>query len=272
LVGRVAHDHTNHGGEAVCKAPFSTGMSRRAEYLSPEGLRIDGRRAAEIRRLRCRMGVLQADGSAYVEQGNTKVLVSVCGPREMARRKATAHDRASLTVEFSAMPYATGEHKPQSHGDRSAAELSAAVRRIFEPVVQLQLYPRSQINVSITLLQADGGVRSAAINATSLALIDAGVALEDIVCGCSAGSVHGALLLDLNAQEDGAGAELSVSYLPRTERVCFVQLESKVPLGAVEEVMNFALQGCRQVHEVLSAAVELRMQETLASRGVQSNS
>ena len=242
---------------------------RRSEFLSPEGLRVDGRRAGEARRLRCRMGsVAQADGSAYVEQGNTKVLVSVRGPHEASSKRKQAHDRATMTCEFVATPYATGEHKPQSHGDRSAAELAAAVRHTFEPVVQMQLYPRSQIDVSITLLQSDGGVRSAAINATSLALIDAGIALEDFVCACSAGSIQGALLLDLNAQELSAGAELSVGLLPRSERVGYVQLESKLALGAVDEVLNFALEGCRQVYEVLQGAVRLHAQEQLGSRGV----
>lgn len=244
-------------------------MPPRSEYLSPEGLRVDGRRANESRRLRCRMGAApQADGSAYVEQGNTKLLVSVRGPREVSKRKVSAHDRAVLTCEFVAAANATGQHKPQARGDRAAAELAAAVRNVFEPVVQTQLYPRSQIDVSIALLQADGGVRSAAINATTLALIDAGVALEDFVCACSAGSVQGALLLDLNSQEDGAGAELSVGYLPRSERVSFVQLESKVPLSAVAEVIGFATEGCRQVYDVLRAAVQMRVQEQLASRGV----
>ena len=117
------------------------------------------------------------------------------------------------------------------------------------------------------LLQADGGVRAAAINATSLALMDAGVALEDFVCACTAGAIHGTLLLDLNSQEDNAGAELSVGLLPRTERISFVQLESKVPLGAMQETLNFAIEGCRQIYEVLRSAVELRMQEVLATRG-----
>ena len=245
--------------------------SRRHEFLSPEGLRVDGRRAGEARLLHCRLGALpDADGSAYLEQGNTKVLVSVCGPREASRRGkgSTQHDRATLSCEFVSMPYATGEHKPQTHGDRQAAEMSSAIRRVFEPVVQTQLYPRSQIDISICLLQSDGGVRSAAINATTLALVDAGVAMEDFVCACSAGAVHGALLLDLNGQEDGAGAELSVGYLPCCERVSFVQLEAKVPLGSMEETLNFAIEGCKQVYHVLRDAVSLRMQETLSSRGL----
>ena len=47
------------------------------------------------------MGVLErADGSAYYEQGNTKVLVSVMGPQEVTRRSDAQHDAAVLKVDF----------------------------------------------------------------------------------------------------------------------------------------------------------------------------
>ena len=48
------------------------------------GLRVDGRRPPELRKLQCRLGVFrQADGSAYLEQGNTKVLATVYGPHDV---------------------------------------------------------------------------------------------------------------------------------------------------------------------------------------------
>lgn len=51
---------------------------------SQGGLRVDGRRALELRQIRMRMGVFgQADGSAYIEHGNTKVLATVYGPRQV---------------------------------------------------------------------------------------------------------------------------------------------------------------------------------------------
>jgi len=246
--------------------------AKSSSFLSPEGLRADGRRANEVRRLRCRIGATRADGSAYIEQGNTKLLVCVSGPKEpksRARAAAAAHDRAQLTCEFEALPFATGQHKLQSRGDRNSAEIAAAVRRVFEPVVQTHLYPRAHINIRISLMQDDGGVRSACINATTLALIDAGIALEDFVCSCSAGSVQGgALLLDLNAQEVNGVAEMNIGYLPRCERLSFVQLESRMPLTSVDEVIHFATEGCRQVYDTLRDTVQIRMQEQLHSRGV----
>ena len=54
------------------------------EYLSPEGLRLDGRRPGEMRKVRCKMGVLtRPDGSAFFQQGNTQVIASVFGPHEV---------------------------------------------------------------------------------------------------------------------------------------------------------------------------------------------
>eukprot|EP00850_Spirogloea_muscicola_P012455 SM000080S22970 [mRNA] locus=s80:475033:475416:+ [translate_table: standard] len=54
------------------------------EFVSPEGLRLDGRRPRELRQLRCEAGVLpHADGSASFEMGNTKVVAAVFGPHEV---------------------------------------------------------------------------------------------------------------------------------------------------------------------------------------------
>lgn len=54
------------------------------DLLSSQGLRLDGRRPNELRRIHCKLGVFtQPDGSAYLEQGNTKVLAAVYGPHQV---------------------------------------------------------------------------------------------------------------------------------------------------------------------------------------------
>lgn len=54
------------------------------DLVSDQGLRLDGRRANELRRIQCKLGVFsQPDGSAYLEQGNTKVLAAVYGPHQV---------------------------------------------------------------------------------------------------------------------------------------------------------------------------------------------
>lgn len=55
------------------------------DLISDQGLRVDGRRAGELRRIRCKLGVYdQPDGSAYLEQGHTKVLAAVYGPHQVS--------------------------------------------------------------------------------------------------------------------------------------------------------------------------------------------
>lgn len=59
-------------------------MSRSKELISRIGLRLDGRKPEELRRIRCKLGVFsQPDGSAYIEQGLTKVLAAVYGPHQV---------------------------------------------------------------------------------------------------------------------------------------------------------------------------------------------
>ena len=48
------------------------------------GLRIDGRKPTELRKIQCEVGVFaQADGSATFSHGNTKVIATVYGPHEV---------------------------------------------------------------------------------------------------------------------------------------------------------------------------------------------
>lgn len=60
-------------------------MNKNKELLSKLGLRLDGRRENELRRIRCKLGVFtEPDGSAYLEQGLTKVLAAVYGPHQVS--------------------------------------------------------------------------------------------------------------------------------------------------------------------------------------------
>ena len=48
------------------------------------GLRIDGRKPNELRKIYCEVGIFaEADGSAMIQQGNTKVVATVYGPHEV---------------------------------------------------------------------------------------------------------------------------------------------------------------------------------------------
>jgi exosome complex component RRP41 len=81
-----------------------------------------------------------------------------------------------------------------------------ALRQTFEEAVQTQLYPRSQIDISVLVLEQDGGkshnrnnnvkgVLQTAINAVTLALVDAGIPMNDYICATSTGLIGESAIL-----------------------------------------------------------------------------
>mmetsp|Transcript_20692 Transcript_20692/g.50626 ORF Transcript_20692/g.50626 Transcript_20692/m.50626 type:complete len:171 (+) Transcript_20692:59-571(+) len=147
--------------------------ARRPDFLSLDGLRSDGRRPHEVRRVRCQLGTLaKADGSAYYEHGNTQVMVAVYGPRDVTQRARSLHDRAIVNCEYEEALFAgQGERRRGWKGDRRSTEAANTIRRVVESIVVVSMFPRTQIDVFIEVLQADGGQRCAAINAATLALV-----------------------------------------------------------------------------------------------------
>lgn len=79
------------------------------EFVSPEGLRLDGRRPKELRQLKAELGVLQsADGSATFQMGNTKVMAAVFGPKEPEQRSQQDQTMATIRCEYAMAAFSTG--------------------------------------------------------------------------------------------------------------------------------------------------------------------
>ena len=66
------------------------------------------------------------------------------------------------------------------------------------------------------------------INAATLALIDAGIPMQDYVCACTAGCIDDEPVLDLNHFEESHDTpELTVALLPKTNKVTLLQVREK---------------------------------------------
>lgn len=84
-------------------------------------LRLDGRRWNELRRLHGQISTqASADGSSYLEMGNTKVLCTVTGPAEGKRgggRSEQSQD-ARIEVEISVAGFSQTDRKRRTRGDK----------------------------------------------------------------------------------------------------------------------------------------------------------
>ena len=123
-------------------------MSEKPEKLiDKKGIRLDGRKADELRPLKLEVGVLgNADGSAYIEHGKNKILVGVFGPREMHPKHLSQPDRMVLRCRYHMAPFSVQERKSPAPSRREV-ELSKVIRESLEPSVFVDLYPRAGIDV-----------------------------------------------------------------------------------------------------------------------------
>ena len=54
-------------------------------------------------------------------------------------------------------PFSTSERRKRRPGDRRSLEITMALKQTFESVIMTHLYPRSQIDIFVPVIQADGG-------------------------------------------------------------------------------------------------------------------
>ncbi|RMF29571.1 MAG: exosome complex exonuclease Rrp41 [Candidatus Nitrosothermus koennekii] len=224
--------------------------------LINEGIRVDGRRIDELRPVKIDVGVLKnADGSAYIEFGNNKIVVAVYGPKEVHPKHMELPDRATLRCRYHMSPFSVEERKNPAPSRREI-EISKVTREALEPALILEDYPRTAIDVYIEVLQSDGGSRCAGIAAASVALADAGINMRDMVSACAAGKVDDTIVLDISDIEDKEGqADMPIAYLPNLKQISLMQVDGKLSKDEYYECLDMALKGCMQVYEIQKAAL-----------------
>ncbi len=226
-------------------------MSDKPEkFIDENGLRLDGRRIDEIRPMKMEIGVLsRADGSCYLEWGKNKVLAAVYGPRALHPRRLQKADSALIRYRYNMAAFSV-EDRIRPGPSRRSIEISKVSREAFEPVVLTHLYPGAVIDVFAEVLQADAGTRTAAINAASMALADAGIPMKGLVSACAVGKVDGKLVLDLNKPEDNYGdADIPMAITSDGE-VTLLQMDGDVTQEEFKQAIEMCKEGCMQILEI----------------------
>ncbi|CUS24540.1 LAQU0S17e01244g1_1 [Lachancea quebecensis] len=240
----------------------------RLEIYSPEGLRVDGRRWNELRRLECSINTHAnaSDGSSYLEQGNNKVITLVTGPQEPKLRSQMNVNKATISVALNITRFSKIERSKSSHkNERRVLEMQTALVRTFEKNVMLHLYPRTQIEIQIHVLQQDGGLMSSLINGITLALIDAGIAMYDYISGVSIGLYDTTPLLDLNSVEENAMSSVTLGVVGKSEKLSLLLVEDKIPLDRMESVLAIGIAGSHRIRELMDKELRKHGERRLAN-------
>ncbi|KAK0391787.1 hypothetical protein NLU13_1286 [Sarocladium strictum] len=235
-------------------------------------LRVDGRRWNELRRLHAQIRTQDAaDGSSYLEMGHTKVMCVVTGPSEQNQQPkrgaggaGTQKDTASINVNIIVAGFSSVDRKRSGRNDKRIQELEITIAKALASNLHTHLFPHSSISISLHVLSQDGSLLAALLNATTLALIDAGIPMTDYIAACTAGSTSSYSagddsadpLLDLNNQEEQELPFLTVATLGDSDRVAVLNCESRVQVSRLEGMLVVGVDGCKQVKQFLDRIIK----------------
>src|ERR687891_2410433 len=190
-----------------------------SEATTAPVIRADGRTPDQLRPISITRGwSKQAEGSALIEFGNTRVLCTA-SLTEGVPRWLKGEGRGWVTAEYAMLPRATNTRSDRESvkgkiGGRTH-EISRLIGRSLRAVIDYKALGENTIVLDCDVLQADGGTRTASITGAYVALADA-VAwaqgkklikagrqpLTGTVSAVSVGIVGGVPLLDLCYEED----------------------------------------------------------------------
>jgi len=211
------------------------------------------RPSARMRSYHMKVGVIsQAAGSAYVENGDTKVICGVYGPKQA---KKGFSDTGQLWCDFKFASFGA-EKRPARRGQSDEErEMSLLLSEAVSVSVMMDKFPKSVIEAYVVVLEAGASmdVMACAMSCISLAIASAGIDCYDLVCACSAASLGGQDLLDPSTDEriTSESAHVLVGYMPALNQITHVSFTGCVPLEKVEQMTDLALDGCTKIHDCM---------------------
>jgi exosome complex component RRP41 len=113
------------------------------------------------------------------------------------------------------------------------------------------LYKKHQIEILVSVIQNEGSAKSAVLNCISLALVDAGICMKDLVVSCTVGTLQGLTVVDTNEEEEYELAnEFVVSYLQGSGTLDCVSLrKAKVKEEGVRAIQKEAIASCQLLYQ-----------------------
>jgi ribonuclease PH len=180
-------------------------------------MRMDGRTADQLRRVEIQPHFIKsAEGSALITVGSTRVICTA-SIENTVPSFLKGLGRGWVTSEYAMLPRATQSRtaRESTKGKPSGRtqEIQRLIGRSLRSITQMEELGERTAWIDCDVIEADGGTRTAAITGAFVALglalqklVNEGtlqkVPLKDYVAATSVGVVDGALLLDLNYNED----------------------------------------------------------------------
>jgi polyribonucleotide nucleotidyltransferase len=236
------------------------------ERIISDGVRIDGRGLADIRRLSAEAHVLpRVHGSALFERGETQVLgVTTLNMLRMEQTIDTLNPERTKRYmhNYNMPPYSTGETGRVGSPKRREIGHGALAERALIPVLPTrEEFPYAIRQVS-EAVGSNGSTSMGSVCASTMALLDAGVPLRDMVAGIAMGLIHEGgqyvTLTDILGAEDAFG-DMDFKVAGTRNVITALQLDTKltgIPASVLAAALTQARAARLTILDVMQEAID----------------
>lgn len=233
------------------------------QFLSSIMLRKDLRSPLQSRALSSELGVvLEADGSAQITMGSSKIVASVVGPTQPKYGRHELFDRASVDVEVELSSSVTNNGMDKLQQKKNC---EAFLKESLATCMELQQFPRLLILFKVLVVSNDGSMFAVALNTCILALLDAGLPMKFVPNAVSLCSSHknnsSELFLDASLEEESeATANYTFTIKPVPVNNTENSLEGEILVSNCSgsfsmDILNNAISAAMEASQVVQATM-----------------
>jgi len=216
--------------------------------------RIDGRGLADVRQIKCEVGILpRTHGSALFTRGETQALVvTTLGMSDDEQRVESLNgmQRNRFMLHYNFPPFSVGECGRIGTGRREVGHGKLAWRAINSSLPKPENFPYT-LRVVSEITESNGSSSMATVCGTSLALMDAGVPMKEPVAGIAMGLIKEgkdfSVLSDILGDEDHLG-DMDFKVAGTKSGITSLQMDIKIE-GITFEIMEKALDQAKDGRE-----------------------
>ncbi|WP_320674226.1 polyribonucleotide nucleotidyltransferase [Prochlorococcus sp. MIT 1341] len=237
------------------------------EQILKEGVRVDGRKLDEVRKIDAAVGVLpkRVHGSGLFNRGLTQVLsTATLGTPSDAQEMDDLNPNTEKTYlhHYNFPPYSVGETRPmRSPGRREIGHGALAERAIIPVLPAKDTFPYV-LRVVSEVLSSNGSTSMGSVCGSTLALMDAGVPLQAPVGGAAMGLIKEdeeiRILTDIQGIEDFLG-DMDFKVAGTEKGITALQMDMKITglsVSTVSEAVNQARPARIHILEKMKEAID----------------
>jgi polyribonucleotide nucleotidyltransferase len=227
--------------------------------------RVDGRKLDEVRKITAQVAVLpRAHGTGLFSRGQTKALSILTlgapgdqqlieGMEEVGYKKFMHH--------YNFPPYSSGETGPLRGPGRREIGHGALAEKALKPLIPNNDDFPYTIRIVSEILSSNGSSSMASVSGASLALMDAGVPIENLATGIAIGLAKDGkdykILTDIQGPEDHHG-DMDFKVAGTKKGVTALQMDVKIDginRNIIEEALARAKKARMEILEVMERAI-----------------